>query len=117
VVRFEYHGVPARWRNQRVYCLVLDRPVVDVCFTDPGFDVDLVVSADIAAMGRVWTGHLTFAQAIRAGGNSDRRPGSLVEAFPSWFLLSPFAAVSPASLARGPEGTAPARRATSSARA
>jgi hypothetical protein len=34
---------------------------------DPGFDVDLVVSADARAMARVWTGAVTFAQAVREG--------------------------------------------------
>jgi DNA-binding HxlR family transcriptional regulator len=106
VARFEFRGVPPRWRNQRVYWLVLDRAEIDVCFTDPGFEVDLIVSADITAMGRVWTGHLTFAQAIRAGGMRIEGPRTLVAAFPSWFLLSPFAAVAPESLARRTEGTA-----------
>jgi DNA-binding HxlR family transcriptional regulator len=91
VVRFEYHGVPARWRHQRTWWLILQPGELDVCYKDPGFEVDLVVNADLAAMGRVWTGHVTFAQAIRAGGIRVEGPRVLAQAFPSWFLLSPYA--------------------------
>jgi putative sterol carrier protein len=64
-----------------------------VCQKDPGFDVDLVVSADAAAMARVWTGAITFAQAVRSGGLRLEGPRDLVRAFPTWLLLSHFADV------------------------
>jgi DNA-binding HxlR family transcriptional regulator len=91
VVRFDYHGVPARWRAQRTWWLVLDRAGIDLCIQDPGHEVDLVVKADIAAMGRVWTGHLTFGHALRSGEVRIEGPRALAQAFPGWFLLSPFA--------------------------
>jgi DNA-binding HxlR family transcriptional regulator len=55
VARFEYRGVPARWRSQRTWWMLLDRTGVDLCVTDPGHEVDLVVTADITAMGRAST--------------------------------------------------------------
>jgi hypothetical protein len=66
---------------------------VDVCLKDPGFEVDLLVTADAAAMARVWTGATTFAQAVRSGGLQLEGPRDLVRAFPSWLLLSHFAHV------------------------
>jgi hypothetical protein len=45
------------------------------------------VNADAAAIVRVWTGAMTFAQAVRSGGLRD-----LVR-FPWWLLLSHFAHV------------------------
>ena len=60
---------------------------------DPGFDVDLVVRADSATFVRVWTGHVTFAQAVRAGGLQVEGPRDLVRAFPTWLKLSHFAHV------------------------
>jgi len=69
----------------------LEREGVDVCLKDPGHDVDLVITADAGAMARVWTGHLTFAQAVRSGGLRIEGPSALVRAFPSWLLLSHFA--------------------------
>jgi len=44
-------------------------------------------------MARVWTGALTFAQAVREGGLRVEGPRDLVRAFPTWLLLSHFAQV------------------------
>jgi hypothetical protein len=62
-------------------------------YKDPGFEVDLVVEADAGAMARVWTGAITFAQAVEAGGLRVEGPRDLVRAFPTWLLLSHFAHV------------------------
>jgi hypothetical protein len=48
--------------------LILEKPEVDVCIKDPGFDVDLVVTADIATMARVWMGAADFQHAVRSRG-------------------------------------------------
>jgi hypothetical protein len=103
VVRFEFRAFPARCRGLRTCWLVLERAGVDVCVKDPGFDVDLEVTADAAAFARVWTGHLTFAQALRSGGVQVTGPRELVRAFPSWLLLSHFAGV-PRSVDAAPAG-------------
>jgi hypothetical protein len=60
---------------------------------DPGFEVDLVVHADVGALARVWAGHAEFAQALRSGGIRLDGPRALIDAFPRWLLLSPFAEV------------------------
>ena len=65
VVRFEFRKFPARCRGFQTCWLVLERAGTDVCLKDPGFDVDLVVTADAATFTRVWTGHATFAQAVQ----------------------------------------------------
>ena len=93
VARFDFRAFPPRCRGLRTCWLVLTREGVDVCVKDPGHDVDLEVTADAAAFARVWTGHLTFAQAIRSGGVQVEGPRDLVRAFPTWLLLSHFAHV------------------------
>jgi DNA-binding HxlR family transcriptional regulator len=93
VVRFDFRAFPARCRGFRTCWLILERAGTDVCQKDPGFDVDLAVSADAAAMARVWTGAITFAQAMRSGGLRLEGPRDLVRAFPTWLLLSHFADV------------------------
>jgi hypothetical protein len=50
------------------------------------------VNADAAAIVRVWTGAMTFAQAVRSGGLRLDGPRDLVR-FPWWLLLSHFAHV------------------------
>lgn len=93
VVRFDFREVAPRCRKMRTWWMVLDKPDVEVCLKDPGFDVDLVVSADAATMARFWAGHLSYEQALRSGGLSVEGPRPLVRAFPTWLLRSPYAAV------------------------
>jgi DNA-binding HxlR family transcriptional regulator len=93
VVRFEFRGFPARCRTSRTCWLVLARDGSDLCLKDPGYDVDLVVTADAATMARVWMGAITFAQAVGSGGLRVEGPRDLVRAFPTWLLLSSFAQV------------------------
>jgi DNA-binding HxlR family transcriptional regulator len=93
VVRFDVHGLPARVRAQTSWWFVLRRPEVDLCLKDPGFDVDLVVTADLATFTKVWLGDATMARALREGGVRLDGPRDLVRAFPGWLLLSGFAPV------------------------
>jgi DNA-binding HxlR family transcriptional regulator len=93
VVRFDFRGVPAGHKAPKTYWLVLERPEVDVCIIEPGFEVDVFVDADLAAFSRVWVGELPIRQAIRDGEirlTGDRQG---VRDFPSWLLLSTLAAV------------------------
>jgi DNA-binding HxlR family transcriptional regulator len=92
VVRFEFRGVPPRCMQVRTAWLVLEKSGNDVCMRDPGFDVDLVVHADVGTLARVYTGHETFAAGVRAGGIKVDGPRALVQAFPGWLQPSPFAA-------------------------
>jgi DNA-binding HxlR family transcriptional regulator len=85
VVRFDFR------RPRRSFWLRIEPPAVDLCFTDEGFDVELAVEADLAALTAVWLGRLGLADAIAAGsvrleGDEDARP-----LFVRWFGLSPFA--------------------------
>lgn len=93
VVRFDFTGVPARHRGPRTFWLLLEPPGVDLCRVDPGFEVDLHVEADLTAFAKVWLGDLTFAAALHADSVQLTGPRTLVRAFPSWLLLSRYAAV------------------------
>jgi DNA-binding HxlR family transcriptional regulator len=93
VVRFELRGVPPRRLQMRTCWLVLERTGADVCMKDPGFEVDLVVHADLGALARVWTGHAVWGDAVRSGGIRLEGPKAIVDAFPGWLELSHFARV------------------------
>ena len=93
VVRFEFRAVPPRLRGFRACWLVLERKGVDLCLKDPGFEVDLVVTADAATIARVWMGAVSFADAVRSGGLRVEGPRDLVRALPTWLLLSHYAHV------------------------
>ncbi|MGB7541975.1 MAG: helix-turn-helix domain-containing protein [Burkholderiales bacterium] len=93
VVRFKFSGVAATYRGPRIFWLMLERTQADLCIEDPGFEVDLYVEADLAAMAKVWLGDVPFESVLRS--NEVRLVGSreLVKMFPSWLMLSHFAAV------------------------
>jgi len=93
VVRFDFRGVPATMHCPRYWWLVLARREVDLCLRDPGFQVDIVVSADLRALIRVWLGDVRLAETVRAGLIRLEGPSSLVRAFPTWLKLSALAGV------------------------
>ncbi len=88
VVKFHLHGVPV---SNRFYWLVHEPEENEVCINDPGYEVDLSVTAHIRTLVEIWMGHKTIAQARR---NEDlvldgtRRE---ISAFSKWFSLSHFA--------------------------
>jgi DNA-binding HxlR family transcriptional regulator len=91
VVRFRFTDVsPGR---PRVTWLILDGDQVDVCYKDPGYDVDLVVAGRLRALVGVWLGDTTMSAVIRAGELQVEGTRRLAEAFPSWLRRSIFAGV------------------------
>jgi DNA-binding HxlR family transcriptional regulator len=93
VMRFDLRRVPRHQPGRRTWWLVLTRPEVDLCLKDPGFEVDLTLDADLAALTRVWMGDMPLQDALRAELIRPDGPRDLVRAFPSWFGLSLFAGV------------------------
>lgn len=85
VVRFDFRD------GKGTYWLVLKPDDVSVCLQDPGFDVDLVVNADLAAMFEVWLGRTPLGDAVAAELVRVAGPPSLARAFPSWLALAPIA--------------------------
>lgn len=79
VVQFDFRGahVLTMW-------LVLERHDVSVCLTHPGYDVDLLLTGDLATLYRVWGRRETFAGGLRRGLVQLDGPPSLTRAFPSW---------------------------------
>jgi DNA-binding HxlR family transcriptional regulator len=86
VVHFRFRRLPAH-----VYWLVLERPQVDLCFTDPGFGVDLFVDAEVRALTQIYLAHLTVAAALRRGEITLTGPPEYRRAFASWIGVTPYA--------------------------
>jgi DNA-binding HxlR family transcriptional regulator len=86
----EFHLVGALPRRRR-WWLVFEPDAVDLCYRDPGFEVDLFVEASPRVLTQVWLGHVGIDQALRE--DRLRLDGSRqdVAAFRSWFVLSAFA--------------------------
>jgi DNA-binding HxlR family transcriptional regulator len=103
VVLFEFSDVP---EDRNHFWLVVDRPEVDLCVTDPGHPVDLTVHADLPTMTGIWMGNIRYAEALRRKEIRLRGPAELRRSFPNWLGLSLFAGVErpPATLERSPGG-------------
>ncbi len=86
VVRFDFPRP-----RLRCYWLVLSRQEVSVCLQDPGFDTDVHLTADLAALYDVYLGRRSLAQAISAGLVELAGERQLVRDFPHWFTWSDFA--------------------------
>jgi DNA-binding HxlR family transcriptional regulator len=94
-IQFLYPELPETRRN---WWLVIEPSAVgdaargaDLCYTDPGFDVDLFVESDLRTMTAIWMGFTSVAAEVRAGklmltGSADMR-----ESMQRWLGLSPFA--------------------------
>ena len=93
VMQFDFRGLPAVHKAPRTYWFVMDRPDVDLCIIEPGFEVDLFVNADLAAFARVWLGETPIRSAIRDGAVTLTGDRQAVRDFPSWLLLSTLAEV------------------------
>ena len=70
----------------------------DICFSDPGFSIDLQVDAEARAMAEVWVGNLELGAAMRSSRVRVSGPEHLVRSLPDWLGLSSFAYPDPAAV-------------------
>ena len=52
---------------KRRYWLVVEFDDVSVCLRHPGFEVDVILTADIRAFYRVWLGRCAWSEVLHAG--------------------------------------------------
>ncbi|AHE98182.1 winged helix-turn-helix transcriptional regulator [Thioalkalivibrio paradoxus] len=61
VVQFDYSDAPPELRR---WWLLIEDDDVDLCQSDPGFEVDLYIATSVRVMGPVWIGQRPLAPAI-----------------------------------------------------
>jgi DNA-binding HxlR family transcriptional regulator len=93
-VMFWFRDVAAK-RSR--YWLRIERPQIDLCLTNPGFEIQLTVETTLRTMVGVWMGDRDVREALRAGEIELKGAPKLTRSFPSWLLLSPFAGTPPAT--------------------
>jgi hypothetical protein len=92
VVRFDF---PDLRRNNRLW-LILDSGKGEVCVRYPGFEEDVVVTADSEWLVKWHMGRIAWAEAVAAGHIAVEGMPRLVRAFPTWYKLNHFAHIRPA---------------------
>lgn len=90
VVQFRF---PDAAPGARDWWLVITRSDVDVCDTDPGFDVAVTMTAGLRCMTEIWLGDLPWSRALSTGALTVTGPEPMRRAAPGWFALSVFAGV------------------------
>jgi len=87
VIQFLYSELPM---SKRFWWLVVEpRGEVDLCWSDPGFDVDLYVATDLHTMTSIWMGLTTVAK--EKGKMEITGDRGIASTMQTWLGLSPFA--------------------------
>ena len=83
VTQFDFYGA-----ETMSFWLVMTKEDVTICLTDPGYEINVLVTADLAAFFKLWAGRITYQEALEEYNvRVDGAPG-LVRAFPNWFAWS-----------------------------
>jgi hypothetical protein len=86
VLQFDYTGDDPT----RIWMLI-ERRETSVCTDPPGFETDLVISTEPVALMRVFSGIVTYPEALADGTLTVTGQPRLTRELPHWFAWSPFA--------------------------
>ena len=87
-IQFQYPELASTKQN---YWLVVDGGVVDLCYFDPGFEIDLLVRSPLRTMTAVWMGVAKLKAEIESGAIELDGDRAVAGAIQQWLGLSPFA--------------------------
>ena len=76
---------------KRSWWLVVDNGKVDLCSTNPGFEIDLYVRSSLRSLTAVWMGLSTVAKEIAADQIELIGEKTIAQSMQQWLGLSPFA--------------------------
>lgn len=91
VVQFLYPEQPASKRSW--WLVITPEQGADLCYVDPGFDVDLYVSSDLRTMTAIWMGYESLRQAINTQRLMLTGDKKLAASMQTWLGLSTLANV------------------------
>lgn len=87
-VRFSFEDAP---EGLREHWLVFEEGKVDLCYTDPGHDIDVHLETDLTTMTRVWMGWKDLDTALRDDSISVAGPKAHIATIRQWLGLSSLA--------------------------
>lgn len=88
VIQFLYRELPA---SKQRWWLIVDGGEVDLCWNDPGFDVNLYVATDLRTMTAIWMGLTTVRNEIETGTLELVGDKAVAGSMQQWLGLSVFA--------------------------
>jgi DNA-binding HxlR family transcriptional regulator len=90
VVRFHF---PDAAEGKRLHWLVFERQDVDLCYIDPGFEIDVQIEAPLKTMVRIWIGSQGLSGAIASGEIQIDGPRKFTSNVADWLGLGSLAAI------------------------
>lgn len=90
VVRFHFPDAPEK---KQEHWLIFESGEVDVCYIDPGYDVDVQIEANLKTMTKIWMGWQDFSTALRCGDLQIEGPRRFTTSASTWLGLSSLANV------------------------
>lgn len=88
VIKFRFTDAP---KAKSLWWLVTEDDEFQLCLTDPGHEIDMLVDTDLRTLTRVWIGEEDLSAVLRSGAIKAHGHPQLVETFPRWLRESPFA--------------------------
>ncbi|HET6621020.1 MAG TPA: helix-turn-helix domain-containing protein [Dongiaceae bacterium] len=88
IIQFHYPELPAA---RRYFWLVIEGHIVDLCYVDPGYEVDLFVECALRTMTAIWMGLTSVRAELDAGRLELAGDQPLARSMQQWLGLSPFA--------------------------
>ena len=85
VVHFHFPDAPEKKTD---HWLVIARDEVDLCYINPGYDIDVTIEAPIKDMARVWMGWHSLEEAVSSGLIQVDGPPRFTRSLRSWLGLS-----------------------------
>lgn len=79
--------------DRRMFWIVVEDGDASVCHSDPGFDVDVTITADVEALYSVWLGRDPLKSAMREGRIEFAGAKALTRRMPDVLQLSPVAGI------------------------
>lgn len=77
--------------DRRLFWIVVEGAGASVCLTDPGFDIDVTIVADVEALYTAWLGREPLRRVMKQGRIAFEGPRSLTRRMPEVLMLSPVA--------------------------
>lgn len=88
VLQFDFRGLTKGYKTQRSWWLVIEGKDIDVCKKDPGFEVNILISADLSAFTHVWMGYTNLDAALKEETVCFEGDPNLVRQLPTWLYLN-----------------------------
>ncbi|WP_435926518.1 winged helix-turn-helix transcriptional regulator [Mesorhizobium sp. WSM4083] len=90
VVRFHFPDAP---EGKRLHWLVFARDEVDLCYVDPGFEIDVQIEAALKTMVRIWIGSQGLSGALANGDIQIDGPRKFTSNAADWLGLGSLAEI------------------------